>query len=403
MALDPRNPFLTDGFKVGMVNVQTPYKIPADALAAATNVDINDEGYIQRRQGYVQIRAGVAHSLYSQGATALYGEGSTIRQLNSDETTTEIVTGLSGADIAFETVNGEVYWSNGVQSGKIAAGVNQAWGLPAGPIPTVTYSAVGVLPAAKYQVAVTYMLSNGEEGGTYQSSQITLASAGGITVTLPLVVPSGVTHYNIYCTMPNGEVEYHIGTAAVAAGAYAITTLATASRTLETQGMDAFPACTELQYFKGRMFGAVGRLVVFSPAMRYRLHRYNRDFFMFPTQVRMIAATDTGLYVSDEVSTYWLGGTDPEQMNLVEVLTYPAIARTKVYDTSTTEPMWFSDRGWIRGGENGKAEAAMEKRVLPGVMSPTGAGLFREYNGIRQVVAIVDETAAHTLSVRSAT
>lgn len=403
MALDPRNPYLTDGFKVGMVNVQSPYKIPADALAAATNVDINDEGYIQRRQGYVQIRAGVAHSLYSQGATALYGEGSTIRQLNSDETTTEIVTGLSGADIAFETVNRDVYWANGTQSGKIVSGVNQAWGIPAGPIPAVAYSAVGVLPAAKYQVALTYMLADGEEGGSYQSSQITLAAAGGISVALPLVVPSGVTHYNIYCTMPNGEIEYLVGTASAAAGAYAITTLATASRTLETQGMDAFPPCTELQYFKGRMYGAYGRQLVFSPPMRYRLHRYSRDFFMLPSPVRMIAATNTGLYVSDETATYWLDGTDPEQMTLVDLFPYPAIARTKVYDPASGDPMWFSERGWIKGSDGGKADPVMEKRVLPGVVSPTGAGLFREYNGIRQVVAIVDETAAHTLSVRSQT
>lgn len=400
MAIDEKNPYAVDGFKTGMVNVLTPYKIPRDALADTLNVDIDDDGYIRRRTGYTQVQAGVAHSLYSLGDTALYGDGGTIRLLNADETTTLVVSGLSGAAIAYETLNGDTYWSNGSASGRITNGVNQLWGIPAGPVPSLASTSVGVLPAGKYQVSCTYTLANGEEGGTYESAQITRSTAGSIIVGLPVIAPTaGVTRINIYCSIQNGEQEYFISSVAIGTPTYTISTLATASRALNTQGYDAFPACTELQAAFGRMFGATGRLVVYSPAMRYRLCRLNRDFFMFPTPVRMIAAVNDGLYVSDDEATYWLAGTDPEKMQIQKILPYPAIAGTKVRSPSNDTVLWFSDRGWIVGKDGGGAKAEMEGRVLPGDLNPTGAGLFREYNGIRQVVAIVDETAAHSLTV----
>lgn len=400
MAIDERNPYAIDGFKTGMVNVITPYKIPRDALADAMNVDIDDFGYIRRRDGYVQIRAGVIHSLYSLGDTALFGDGTTIRLMRADETSTELVNGLSGAPISYVELNGEVYWSNGSQSGIINGTVNRPWGIPAGPIPAIAASSIGVLAPGKYQVACTYVRSSGEEGGTFQSSQITLVAAGGIVVGVPAVAPAaGITHLNVYCSLENGEQEYLVGTAALGSGSTTITTLATASRALNTQGYGPFPTCTDLEVAHGRIFGAFGLQVVYTPPMRYSLHRPNRDFFMFKTPVRMIAYANDGLYVSDDTATYWLNGTDPEKMSIVEVFPYPAVAGTKVVNPADGTTQWFSERGWIIGKDGGKAENAMEKRVIPGDVSPTGAGLFREYNGIKQVVAIVDETAPHSITV----
>jgi hypothetical protein len=400
MAIDERNPYAVDGFKVGMVNVITPYKIPKDALSDAMNVDIDDFGYIRRRDGYEQIRSGVIHSLYSLGSTALFGDGTTIRLMRADETSTELVNGLSGAPISYVELNGEVYWSNGSQSGVINGSVNRSWGIPAGPIPVVAVSATGVLPAGKYQVACTYVRNTGEEGGTFQSSQITLGAAGGIVVSIPAAAPAAdITHVNVYCSTENGEQEYYVRSVALGSGSTTITTLATAGRTLTTQGYGPFPTCTDLEVAHGRIFGAYGVQVVYTPPMRYSLHRPNRDFFMFKSPVRMIAAAEDGLYVSDDSSTYWLNGTDPEKVSMVEVFPYPAVAGTKVYDPADGTTSWFSERGWIVGKDGGKAENVMEKRVIPGVVSPTGAGLFREYNGIKQVVAIVDETAPHSLTV----
>jgi hypothetical protein len=82
-----------------------------------------------------------------------------------------------------------------------------------------------------------------------------------------------------------------------------------------------------------------------------------------------------------------------------KVLAYPAISGTRLQVPGSTDYLWFSSRGWVQGSASGNVKALMEDRVLPGHMNSVGTALFREYNGIRQAIAVVDELTPHSLTV----
>lgn len=310
----PPQPVRSDGWVKGLDTVHKSYAVGIDSLTVATNVDINDKGDVLRRTGYEVVLAGQAHSLHSVGTSGFVGIGTELRKFNSDETTTTLVTGLSGDKISYVTVNGDTYWGNGTQSGIISsADTVSAWGIPTGPVPTVSSSAVGGLPEGWYQVGCSYVLGSGEEGGYYSTTSI-YVTTGGITVALPAITPTGVTHINVYTTIQNGEVEYLYTTVPVGTTSVLISSVSALGPASKTADMYPFPSCTQLEYHKGRIYGVRGNVVHYTSPMRYKLTKLGEEFFMFPSAVQMVlSAGEGGLYISDETKTWWLGGGDPRQ------------------------------------------------------------------------------------------
>lgn len=102
-----------------------------DWLRSAVNVDITQAGTIKRRAGSERALAGSdCHSLYGSKLGAFFVDGTTLYRLNTDATKTSVHTGLiAGLAVAFQVVRDEVWWSNGVQGGRIgAAGHTEGWG-----------------------------------------------------------------------------------------------------------------------------------------------------------------------------------------------------------------------------------------------------------------------------------
>jgi hypothetical protein len=104
------------------------------ALASCSNVVIDDTGRISRRQGFSLLQAGHFHSLHcNQGDCLVIQEhagSSALYRVNSDFSLTGIRSGLSkGRPMAFHSVNGQIYYSNGVQTGVYseASGSSAPW------------------------------------------------------------------------------------------------------------------------------------------------------------------------------------------------------------------------------------------------------------------------------------
>lgn len=247
-------------------------------------------------------------------AFGLYTDATALVALAADGTRTTLATVTAGTGVCAEYVEPQaaVYWSNGVERGRIVAGVNVPWGLPEPAAPTLSAIA-GTLAAGAYTVAVTANNAAGEEGGASPVATITLASAGGIGVTLP-ALPSGASAFRVYLGGPDADADALYWAKDVTAS----TTLAspgTPGRRIQTLYLRRMPACSALTLWNGRLWAAVGNLVVFSAFVgglpHYGLYDGRGGFFRFPAAVRMVRPVYDGLYVGTDTETLFLRGESP--------------------------------------------------------------------------------------------
>ena len=143
----------------------------------AVNLDIAPGQYAQKVPlGHARTRIGrtLAHaSVAMRGGWcdarvpfALLVDGTALVALAEDGTRTTLATVTAGYGVCAEFVEaqGAVYWSNGIERGRIVAGVNVPWGLPEPAAPGLSATS-GTLAPGTYLVAVTHVNAAGEEGG----------------------------------------------------------------------------------------------------------------------------------------------------------------------------------------------------------------------------------------------
>jgi hypothetical protein len=402
----PADPIREAGWPKGMNNVQPATALPDGFVRDAVNVDIDDAGNIRRRRGCTQRYSGAGIRSFKAfaGFGALFAEGSSLKHWNADFTATTIVPDISSTnDVSYIEINRYIYWSDLVHTGRIsmATGVNEEWGIPMASPPEVSPLAIGGMDEGTYQVAATFVMSNGEEGGCAITNTVNVPANGGIyCYNLPAVAPSpNVVSIRIWVTSANGDIEYLHSTVPIGTISTSIYRSSTDGRTIKTYNMYPFPAASCLAYYKGHALGAVDNLVVFSYPLQYRLYDPRQNFFPFPSKVRLIATQPDGVFVSDQYNTYWLfemaskylskDGTLLANYGSVVKLPYPAIPGTLVSLPDSTDVAWMTTRGWVRASEGGKIANLMEANVLPTVAYDVGAGIYREYNGIKQLVSAV--------------
>lgn len=394
----PIEPIRVDGWPKGMNNVMPDYALPDGTLRDAVNVDINDAGKVRRRNGRVQRYAGTnVRGLWRGAGRTLFAEGAELKQLNPDYTASTLAVGLNTANKpSFVEVNGVTYWSDAATvTGTIRAdGIVSLWGIPVGPVANALGVAGGGLPGGTYQVAITYVLDTGEEGGVDSSELVTVPDGGSILVTgIPAVAPhSHITRIRVYTTYQNGEVEYLYGEYPIGTTSLTILPSATLSIPLRSWFEYPFPPCSQLEYYKGRIFGASGNFVYFTSALRYRLSDLSKNFYSFESPVTMIKAVPDGLYIADSEATYWFSGGDTDEPGKYvrrQVLPYSVTPGTGINIPNSTDVAWLSTRGWCVGSAGGKATNHMEGNVVPSQTYESGAALFREQNSVRQLIGAV--------------
>lgn len=391
------------GWPAGMNNIQPAYALPEGALRDAANVDITDSGKLKRRKGFARTYTGVGvHSFWSEGGYNLFAEGNSLKQLNANmsSASTLVSTLTQSVPVSYVLLNDEVYWSNGIVTGKLTrAGANMLWGIPVPAKPVGTPITSGGMDAGIYQVAFTFVLASGEEGGSDQSIAVTVPAGGGILLTgLKPPAVAEIASLRVYVTAPNGETEYFYKDVPASTTSLAIAKSASPGHNLKTQGDYPFPPCDMLEYFRGHLFGAKDNVIWHSNPMRYRLCRMAENYIQLATDVTLLKAVPDGIFVSDAQTTYFfvednsmldvtaLKVTKGKHFNLLPILPYPAIPGTAVKIANSTDIAWFSTRGWVIGSAGGKVQNLTEKHIMPAVYS-SGACGFREQDGVRQLVS----------------
>jgi hypothetical protein len=202
------------GWSKGMNNILADHELPTDVLRAAVNVDVLDSGKVRRRKGSTQLSATATHSLWTNGSIALCYASGALNRLNANDSLTSLASGLSGRPISFTEAGLDIYWSDGIQHGRISGGLALPWGVEVPGRPPSLSTGAGTLETGVYMAAITFTTATGEESA---ASLVNTASVttGALTLTIPQPTESAVTSINVYLTQANGDVLYQIASIAV--------------------------------------------------------------------------------------------------------------------------------------------------------------------------------------------
>lgn len=364
--------------------------LPKDALRRALNVDLDKQGYPSLRKGFTSRYSGTAiHSLGGDPRITLFVESGALKRLMPDYSALTLRSGLDvDRPMSYEFLNGETYYSNGVQTGKItAAGVAQAWGVPTpsgqptvtdgtdygdslrggddlavqaasgttgliesgtgsmtpanGPkqgvdMPEVAFTEVlepGAAPTLtavdnRYLVAVTFLSASGEESGAKTPVAVFgIAPTGDIQLTN---IPQGdAAKIAVYFSHADSEQLYRVAVLDMGTTSASIPASAQRGKILDTLFMEQAPAGQIVRYYNGRVYIAEDNVLWYTEALRYGLYSPAKNFFMFSERITMVEPVQGGIYVSAD-QTYHLNGKDAPDMQQTPVSPYKAIEGTSV-------------------------------------------------------------------------
>ncbi|MFM7013257.1 MAG: hypothetical protein ACKO0Z_28660, partial [Betaproteobacteria bacterium] len=221
-------------------------------LAVGNNIDIDESGGVSRRAGRTLVRAGAAHSLWSNGVLAMFVEGAQLKQLRPDYSAIVLRDGLTlGLPMSFVEVNGRVYFSNGAQTGVLDTGVVRSWGLPVPALPGVAVT-TGAMPAGTYQYTVVGLRQDGQQSGAPLAGVVTLTANAGLVFTMPSATDPGIVAWALYLTTPNGDVLYRASVVPVDTSIVSYTRDTTElALPLDMQLLSPPPAGHLLGYYRG--------------------------------------------------------------------------------------------------------------------------------------------------------
>jgi len=364
-----------------------------DYLRNAVNVDLTATGTLQRRKGTTLALAGAdCHSLWADEQGAYFVDGGDLKTFPAGEV---VRSGLTpGRAVSYcRLPDGRCAWSNGVELGFINGGVSSPPLSPPNPAPVVTASNGGALHAGVYQVAITAADAEGRESGATWPVQVTVPDGGRIEISGLPGDPAAAT--NIYLSPLNGDVLYHATTTIASSYSFPLVPQ-TLGRQLDTVGLVPMPPGRIVRYYHGRLLTADSAQLCYSEPFAHWLYHPMRNRILI-AGLTLVEPVEGGLYLATQDKTWWLPGADVDQPErLVEILPYGAAAHSAARVENGTGVVWLSTRGLVIGDTQGQLRNAQEDVAAVGA-AQTGATLYREQNGLRQIVATLsgpDTTSA---------
>lgn len=360
--------------------------MPEGCCRDAVNVDIRASGKIKRRSGYSKLVESVTpHSLFANRDVTLYVEGQILKRLNKDNTSDTLYSSWGTARTVYVDLAGEVFFSNGLRTGRWKNGLYN-WGAPT-PHKQPTLSAVptGGMNAGIYQVAITWRDLAGIESSTKLAEQILVAEGGGIELSDFPIPPVTIDTVAVYVSSNNGKELYLYGDFP----AQHTTVLNIEQRTLSVPLATAFsmpmPVVNHLALHGGRIYGAKDNVL-------YRTRPYNpylidgMDNMTFESEIKALVGMFDGLYVVTAERAYFLtdleNGKAPQRLDVTQ---HGAVPGCVVADPVNPGSYWLGDKGLIKAQPQGQTENMTDKHVaMP--FADAGAMTIREIDGERYVL-----------------
>jgi hypothetical protein len=360
-------------------------------LSVAQNVDIDSSSRISRRRGYTKLASGSVHSVWSDGRQALCVRDSTLHRIEADLTLTDLYWYFRGNKVTYASIGETVYMSDKYMTATVRPDRRvRQWGLCPAEF-SEARSIPGSLPAGVYQYAMTFVRDDGYEGPATKAKAIALGSYSGLR--WDLLPDDGVASYiNIYLSSANGEILYIVGKYKPGSMAVEITNVNHSGPRLRTQFTNKPPPGRVFGPWNGRIFIASGNFVSFTVPFEYELVEPHKDWWAFDSEVQTMAFLKGGVFVGTRTKTYFLSGSDPNTMDVKEVLGYGSIVGSEVPIRSDLAGdglqgiegyIWMSPKGMCLGTSSGSVTNVTGERYAPSE-ALYGAGILIEDNGLPQ-------------------
>ncbi len=407
MSRNSRKPTVSVSKFPGLATANDVLEVGYAGLMQAHNVDITRQQKLRRRKGATRMVAaggtpfdsawGDAEGLLITQQNKLYAVDSTFTMtlLRSDLIQTN--------QLCAHRVGAELIYSNGVQTGRILAGTSYALGLSTPRLPAVSVYATGHLPVGTYQVAYTYVRTDGFESGAGVPAIVkTTQPDAGLSIAYQASTASDVLRINIYVSRPDGTVLYYAKTVPNTTG----TTTHQAEpdllkHALRTQFKAPPPAFSAIDQTRtNRMLYASDNIVYLSDAYAPEQITDGEAFMPFPDRVNTLGVIDGGFFVGTEGATYFVALTDKlEAAQMTVVASYGAVPGTRSYmDASVlkdsasfgTLPVWMSHEGVCVG----MADGTVNNITHTAVVIPKGASgttLFRQEEGQNHIISVIQK------------
>lgn len=368
------------------------------ALNKALNVDFSSSGTPRSREGYTKLLDLVnAHSLFSTASMTLFVENNFLKRIYADSLVVTNLADVAG-EVCYADVQGVVYFSDGVSLRRVYEDntVLPAWTPNPSGMVTINETASGSLRAGKYQLTITNISAAGEESGADIAFPFDVAGGGIILSGIPQSTEA--THARVYMTTANGsefyaQADIPMGTTTYTISAHRL------GKALETQFAEPMIAGDILATYRGRMYSAAGNLLMYSEALRPGLTRLMDNFFPpFSGDITLVMSAENGIYVVAD-KTYFLAGSNPDEMDIREVYPHAGVKGTGIYvpssvlgaDSGAPAPVWFSDTGSVVGSPTGQVTPFMEDKVAVNEHGK-GATLYKEERGIKSIVTALQDS-----------
>lgn len=371
----------------GLNNVTDPLRAGVLWQSRADNIDIDQTGAVQSRDGYTLVSSGTYSGIYStiDFTRAYLVDGGSLKTIEG----VVLKTGLSTDQMQWAEVNDHVYFSNGKDSGVITPDntvLPWAWVQPVQPdVRAVT----GSLAAGQYRVCVTYSLPDGRMTGSSEASHLVLDGTQALQIT-GIVQVSGYTA-NVFISPADSTVFQYAGSPTSTAMTWN-SSPDNLGFDLQTQLLNPLPSGVGvLEAWRGRIYAAQyfpeldQSVVWFSEPLAYHLFNPNSGFFMVPGNAVLLTAVDKALVVGTTQRVYAYDG-----LNLSELAPYGVVPGW--HDSRDDEQVLF----WTtRGLCSALPFTNLTERhvsVAPGLQA--GGTIVRSGGQKRYVVAIQEGGAA---------
>lgn len=380
-------------------NVSAERFAPED-LATAKNVDLDNTGKLLTRKGFTARKSGAFHSLWAYDDYCLFVNGAQLHRLSDDLVNSTVIRGdlTAGLNMSYDHVNNQVYYSNGMQTGIYSNGTNRTWGIVPPVYQPLAQATAGDLPMGKYQFALTYIRSDGQESGTGIADFIELQDGQAINFTdIAVSSDPSVTFKVIYVSPQNGDMLYQalILPNATTSASYNGADL---RKPLTTQFMQHAPAGQIVKHFSGVFYVAYENFIFYSDTLGFELFDL-RNYLPFDSVVTMIAPVQDGMFIGTQKKIHFLAGRDPKTSQLSTKAEFGVLPNSMslvpTIEVAGLEnapqeyaPMFVSTDG-ICIGISGGTLINLNEANFRLEASGSAATIFRKSQGIDQFIASI--------------
>lgn len=295
----------------GLNNVTDPLRLDMRSLVQADNINITDTGAIEKRDGYTLAQAGNYQGAYSTSdfSRMYVCVGGQIRSFDgvvlSDLTT--------DAPMHWTEVNGQVFFSNGTDSGIINPdNTVLPWRYSTPGEPDLS-AVTGDLPAGLYRVLCTYSLDDGRETGGSDPVEIELKDGQALQITY--IPQQAGCATNIYICPANSAVFSLYRTTIQTALTWNFSP-DNLGRDFQNDALDPLPFGVEcIQAWRGRIYASQympnqdQTVIWFSEPLGWHLFQLGASFITVPGHVHMLAPHDTALIIGSDKRIHAYDGT----------------------------------------------------------------------------------------------